>query len=578
MSELDDDLHARELSIDPARSILLQAPAGSGKTTVLTQRLLSLLSDVEEPEQILAITFTRKAAAEMRSRVVKALSAAATGDGEADALSLRLATAVLERSRARGWGLLAQPGRLRIQTIDSFNFWLASQLPIASRAGAQLAVADRPQEAYRRAARSTLIAADADPGLAHDIGLLFERLDNRWDHFETLLAQMLERRGHWLRYVLEHEGAELVARIRQSLAHLVSDALTRACRAIGPELRQLAGCLPKIGELNSDPRTLPAWQQLASFLLTDKGGWRIRLGASVDPVFGHPAAKGALGTCIDTWRNAPRAEETLRELARLPEGLSSADEVAIGALSRVLRFAAVQLQVEFAARGEVDHTAIAGAARQALAEGGHPTDLALRTGLALRHILVDEFQDTSISQFALLESLTIGWELGDGRTLFVVGDPMQSIYLFREAEVGLFLKARDHGIGPVALEPLKLTRNFRSVPALIEWANTVFGVIFPAQDDLRASAVAFTPSLAARQPDPRAAIELTRYDENDFDGEANGIAARILALRGADATARIAILVASRTHAVPRDGGARDSSNPGGGCQTRAAQGAASGE
>ena len=103
----------------------------------------------------------------------------------------------------------------------------------------------------------------------------------------------------------------------------------------------------------------------------------------------------------------------------------------------------------------------------------------------------------------------------------------------------------------MALEPLKLTRNFRSVPALIEWANTVFGVIFPAQDDLRASAVAFTPSLAARQPDPRAAIELTRYDENDFDGEANGIAARILALRGADATARIAILVASRTHAVP---------------------------
>ena len=127
MSELDADLRARELSIDPSRSILLQAPAGSGKTTVLTQRLLSLLTVVDEPEQILAITFTRKAAAEMRSRVIKALSEAATGNGEAEASTLRLATAVLDRSGVRDWGLLEQPGRLRIQTIDSFNFWLASQ-------------------------------------------------------------------------------------------------------------------------------------------------------------------------------------------------------------------------------------------------------------------------------------------------------------------------------------------------------------------------------------------------------------------------------------------------------------------
>ena len=73
--------------------------------------------------------------------------------------------------------------------------------------------------------------------------------------------------------------------------------------------------------------------------------------------------------------------------------------------------------------------------------------MALRTGLALRHILVDEFQDTSLAQFQLLQALTVGWERGDGRTLFVVGDPMQSIYRFRDAEVGLFLRARTAGIG-----------------------------------------------------------------------------------------------------------------------------------
>src|SRR6202012_5518364 len=69
-------------------------------------------------------------------------------------------------------------------------------------------------------------------------------------------------------------------------------------------------------------------------------------------------------------------------------------------------------------------------------------------------------------------------------------------YQFREAEVGLFLRARDAGIGGVRLEALRLSRDFRSEPGLIEWSNDAFARLFPASDDLRASAVAFTPSLA----------------------------------------------------------------------------------
>ena len=166
---------ARERSIDPTRSILLRAPAGSGKTTVLTQRLLKLLARVDAPEEILAITFTRKAAAEMRERVLKALA------GEIDpknpqAEHIRsLAQAVRARDAERNWGLADNPGRLRIQTIDSFNFWLASQLPIASQAGGALAVAERPDDLYRRAARGVLIAGESDPALSADIELLFER-------------------------------------------------------------------------------------------------------------------------------------------------------------------------------------------------------------------------------------------------------------------------------------------------------------------------------------------------------------------------------------------------------------------
>src|SRR5215213_3530543 len=107
------DAEARERAIDPHRSILLQAPAGSGKTTVLTQRFLRLLAKVDEPEEILAITFTRKAAGEMRERTLRALRGETAGSLQR--LSA-LAQAARAHSEALGWNLLAMPGRLRIQT------------------------------------------------------------------------------------------------------------------------------------------------------------------------------------------------------------------------------------------------------------------------------------------------------------------------------------------------------------------------------------------------------------------------------------------------------------------------------
>src|SRR5882762_9515095 len=129
------DAEARERAIDPSRSILLQAPAGSGKTSVLTQRFLRLLCTVDEPGAILAITFTRKAAAEMRARVTEALRGEIAADDPCAADLRALAAAALRHATVRGWNLAQNPGALRIQTIDSFTYWLASQLPIAARAG-----------------------------------------------------------------------------------------------------------------------------------------------------------------------------------------------------------------------------------------------------------------------------------------------------------------------------------------------------------------------------------------------------------------------------------------------------------
>src|SRR5690606_2558755 len=109
-------------------------------------------------------------------------------------------------------------------------------------------------------------------------------------------------------------------------------------------------------------------------------------------------------------------------------------------LSEVLWLAAAQLNLRFTEVAEVDFTEISQRALQALGHADEPTDLLLALDTTVRHILVVEFQDTSQSQIDLLERLTSGWQADDGRTLFLVGDPMQSIYRFRKADVGCFLK------------------------------------------------------------------------------------------------------------------------------------------
>jgi ATP-dependent helicase/nuclease subunit A len=549
---LDDA--ARREAAEPGASILLEAPAGSGKTAVLTRRFLKLLTTVDDPGEILAITFTRKAAAEMRSRVIRALRGELpAGDPGAAALA-PLAEAARAHGAARGWRLESEPERLRIQTIDSFNYWLASQLPVASRAGGALTITENAAELNRRAARRTLLAAEGDPALGPDAQLLFERLDNHWLNLERLIAQMLEQRGHWLRFVIAEDPDSLCRRVNQSLAAETRTRLA-ALRALLPEtLRRRVESLPGAGPLGPEPADLVHWKHFAHLVLT-RNDWRKQLSAHrLRPGFTDPAVRTRLRDLIDDLRGAPGVRTALLELRRAPGSrLADGDARALAALARLLAHAAVELHAAFAEVQRVDYTYVTGAARQALAEGGEPTELALRTGLALRHILVDEFQDTSLAQVQLLEALTVGWEHGDGRTLFVVGDPMQSIYRFRDAEVGLFLRARASGVGRVALKPLRLLRNFRAAQPLVEFTNELFSQVLPPVDDLRAGGVSYRESLPTRAPPALAGVPpvtLRLYPEGP-EAEARAVAARVAELRRLDPAGTVGVLVLAHAHAVP---------------------------
>jgi ATP-dependent exoDNAse (exonuclease V) beta subunit len=213
------------------------------------------------------------------------------------------------------------------------------------------------------------------------------------------------------------------------------------------------------------------------------------------------------------------------------------------------------LKLVFQSRGQVDFTEVSQRALLALEDAEGPTDLALRLDYRIRHLLIDEFQDTSISQFELVARLTAGWTPDDGRTLFAVGDPMQSIYRFREAEVGLFLKARAEGIGSVVLEPLELSANFRSQAGIVDWVNHAFGQVMPEFEDIGSGAVAYTESRAVQPRLPGDAVEihlLFAGGDSGKVGEAAAVANIVAGISAANAGPEkrqsVAILVRGRNH------------------------------
>ena len=214
----------------------------------------------------------------------------------------------------------------------------------------------------------------------------------------------------------------------------------------------------------------------------------------------------------------------------------------------MLRLAAAELKSVFAERKAADYPEFAAAARQALGTAAEPTDTALVLDARLRHVLVDEFQDTSEGQVQLLRSLTAGWERGDGRTLFLVGDPMQSIYRFRNAEVGLFLDVRDRGLGDIELEPVTLRVNFRSTRPIVQWVNQAFARVLPPRDDVLRGAVKYAESVAAPQATDEGGVHVHAFLRSSRRFEAQAVADIIQRRHAAKSDARIAILVQGRSH------------------------------
>lgn len=597
---LEEDTQSRIRALDASESFIVEAPAGAGKTELLTQRYLRLLQTVNEPEEIIAITFTNKAASEMRARILDSLQDAADEvpiDKAHKQQTRALALSALQRGSERDWRLLENPSRLRIYTIDSFSSHLARQMPLMSRFGAQPGVREDAMPYYEEAATRTLELLGSEDisseGISEVVREALHYFDNDAYRLNQLLAEMLSRRDQWLEYTQQNATPEVA---EQALGRMILQDILAAAACLSPAMqnalmpiaRYAAANLPCEESISllrdwdtlipAKPEALPMWRVVCDLLLTSSGTIR----KTVNKNQGFPAGnegKAPKDQMLEFLHNLAEisgAEEALVAIRRLPD-VKHEDETwqVIATLGKLLKVAVAQLWLVFQSRGEVDFVEIAQRALKALEdESGNPTDLALKLDYRIQHLLVDEFQDTSPTQVKLLQRLTRGWEPGDGRTLFAVGDPMQSIYRFRKANVGLFLRVAEEGVGDLSLVKLRLWRNNRSCVPVIDWINQAFDSVFPGQDSVLHGAISYRSFVATKPDEVGAAVHVhpivTGQQSSDsqsvaeqedseevvFFGEVDDIRQReadkiisiIQQTRKARPEARIAVLVRARNH------------------------------
>ena len=398
------DQDTRELVLDPGQSFIVQAPAGSGKTELLVRRYLRLLAVVDAPEEIIAITFTRKAAAEMRERIVSALHAAedtledrhADTAGNAHRGDEKLphpAHAALDRDRGLGWRLTRNPARLKIQTIDSFCAALTQQMPLLSELGGQPEIIEDARDLYREAAANTLKLLDEDTtqdgqqgNRSAAVATLLEHLDNDLPKARDMLVSMLQKRDQWLRHLVGQSPDR--TSLERALRHFVESTLEDTLEALPPEtLPELVDCLRyAAGNLEDAPCTLdrlPArdaadleyWQYLASLCLTGSGAWRkrvdVRTGFPPDPAEKYKHMKGKFLSLLERCSQSPRLLELFREIQGLPPvQYRDEDWRALEALYVLLALANAQLHLLFTARNQVDYTGLSLGALRALETPG----------------------------------------------------------------------------------------------------------------------------------------------------------------------------------------------------------------
>ena len=528
---LDDDTEARRFAVDPANSVVLEASAGTGKTTVLVQRYVNLLKAGVEPANILAITFTRKAATEMRDRIIR---------------ELRGAASLSEFDKARWVALRDRLGEISISTIDAFCLSLLREFPLEADLDPGFDLADETEvprfveEALDGSMRIFARLAETD----QDVALVLAQLGSTRTRLG--LASLLQRR-------LVADGA-LERFLARGPSDLTADVVCRrAAEALRDAFRTAPGGLAQL--LATGPSGHPRFQlfvreaarldriheaspaeiratldRVAQHFLTQEG--RTRKASGGIPPYNashYPSAAAARQHRESVALVGERVEQVVRAFAR------DLNVVLSRGVRRMFRIAVAQYRRTLAARAALDFSDVLERALELLRRMDEFSQSRFRLESRYHHVLVDEFQDTSRAQWELVSLLVQSWGAGQGLasnpSIFIVGDRKQSIYRFRDAEVAVLHDAARHidALRPDGSAKRSIARSFRAVPELLAFVNDVCSAM--SQPGARADD--FTYLEADRFPPAR-----------DQDAPAEGFRGPVLGIAVADDPATCAKAVA----------------------------------
>jgi ATP-dependent helicase/nuclease subunit A len=474
----DRDRAGRERAVDPRYNVALEASAGTGKTRVLVDRYVNLLKAGVDPSNVLAITFTRKAASEMRERILATLRTAAEC-GEIPAVRWR--------------ELRDRTGDINISTIDAFCLSLLREFPLEADLDPGFSMADDMEvprlieESLDRTLRMCRVVAREDETVA----LVFAQLTER--RARAGLAALLNRR-----VVATAVLDRFLARGPSQLT--VQSAAAKAGAALLAVFRGMKGGLDRF--LETGPPEAPFLLLAQRLQDLDRG---IAAGTPADAVAIH-ATFAACREYFLTQEGKPRSKlttpkarfassriwETHRDLVvghagevlQVWLGFRRDLNVLVSrGVRRMFAIAETEYRRTLDAHAVLDFHDVLLEALQLLRQMEEFAQSRYRLESRYHHVLVDEFQDTSRAQWELVELLIASWGEGAGLahtgplqpSVFIVGDRKQSIYAFRDADVSVLREARRHleSLRPDGDVHRSISRSFRSVPTLLAFVNDV---------------------------------------------------------------------------------------------------------
>jgi ATP-dependent helicase/nuclease subunit A len=494
MSDFPDPGIAQRRAADPASSVWVAASAGTGKTKVLTDRVLALLLAGTPPERLLCLTFTKAAASEMANRIAARLAAWATAE---DAVLIRELAPLLGRepspeqmvgARRLFARLLDTPGGMRIETIHAFCQSLLRRFPLEAGLAPHFQVMDDRDsgELLMEAREEMLAAAEGEA----DLALVTARLHEQ--RFPEVMAQLANERGRLLRALADHGGSveAVIEAIRARLGFGPDDTaeglLAQACRDDSFALEKCRSAMQALlGGKASDVERgerMAAWladpdNRAANFaawqgaFLTGEGEIRARL-CTKDVESGLPGTLGILQT---------EAERVYR-LCDALRGLETADLTA--ALLRLSLRLIENYQRHKDRRALLDYDDLILTTIRVLRQDGGAAWVLYKLDGGIDHLLIDEAQDTNPDQWAVIRALTDEFFAGAGRreagsrTVFAVGDAKQSIYSFQRADPREFEASRASLAARVPAaggrwDEVALTVSFRSTQAVLAAVDKV---------------------------------------------------------------------------------------------------------